>query len=340
MASPNAASIHRGVGVSILVSVASFCDALLKATLQQAVAQAQEPQDLHFAVVDQSPASFVEITDADVYPARLSLVKIDPLHARGPCWARAIAMSFYRQEDWFFQIDSHMAFDPHWDQQLVIAAIQIVNRYGHAAISSYPSPFLLEDGLAVPKPTTEGALVHVLAPGLQFPPDHRFLRFEAHPLATHRPVSGFHLGAGCLFAPGVITQCLPYDPHFYFHGEEQAYALRLFSHGWSIWHIPKLPIYHLYNEKPDDTDAASPRRLLHWDKAIDEHRRVKWWDLEQASRKRFDALIENKLPGVFGLGSYFDLADYAQFSGIDYRSRQIHTKAFLTSPREPTPRAR
>lgn len=321
--------------MSIFVSVASFCDLLLKATLQQAVAKAQQPENLHFAVVDQSPTGVVEITEADVFPASLSLVKIDPMHARGPCWARALAMSFYREEDWFLQIDSHMAFDPDWDQQLVIAAIQIINRYGYGAISSYPSPFLIEDGQPVPKPTTEGALVHVLAPGQQFLPDHRLLRFEAHPLASHRPVAGFHLGAGCLFAPGVITQYFPYDPHFYFHGEEQAYALRLFSHGWGIWHVPKLPIYHLYNDKVSDDDDISSRRVLHWDKALDERRRVKWWDLEQASRKRFDALVEDQLKGVFALGSYFDLSDYAHFSGIDYRSKQIHEKAFSTLPREP-----
>ena len=57
--------------------------------------------------------------DASVTPARLSMVNIDPLQARGPCWARSLAMSLYAGEDWFFQIDSHMDFDPHWDERLI-----------------------------------------------------------------------------------------------------------------------------------------------------------------------------------------------------------------------------
>jgi len=85
-----ARSIRLGIFMSIFVSVASFCDLLLKATLQEAVAKAQQPESLHFAVVDQSPTGVVEITEADVFPASLSLVKIDPMHARGPCWARAL----------------------------------------------------------------------------------------------------------------------------------------------------------------------------------------------------------------------------------------------------------
>lgn len=114
----------------------------------------------------------------------------------------------------------------------------------------------------VHKPTTTQALVHVLKPGATFEADHRVLPFEAHPhagdAAADAVVPGFHLAAGCLFAPGRLVQALPYDPHFYFHGEEQALAVRLFTHGWDIFHTPRLPGYHLYNTP----DSGVPARSL------------------------------------------------------------------------------
>ena len=43
--------------------------------------------------------------------------------------------------------------------------------------------------------------------------------------------------------------------------EEQAYALRLYTHGWDIFHMSGLPLYHLYN----NAESGAPPRPLHWD---------------------------------------------------------------------------
>ena len=88
--------------MTIFISVASYCDPVLRFTLDQALATARWPERLHFGLVDQSGTDLPSITADSLAPARLSLVRIDPLHARGPCWARALAMSFYDGEDWFF----------------------------------------------------------------------------------------------------------------------------------------------------------------------------------------------------------------------------------------------
>src|SRR5829696_6451250 len=108
----------------IFVSIASYCDPVLPFTLERATSQAADPGRLHFGVVDQSPAGSPRVA----LPAgggRQSQVRIDVADARGPCWARAIAMSLYDGEDWFLQLDSHMDFDPGWDERLVAQAIAL-----------------------------------------------------------------------------------------------------------------------------------------------------------------------------------------------------------------------
>src|SRR3954468_23533127 len=112
--------------MSVFVSIASYCDPLLHFTLARAVATASDPGGLHFGVVDQIPDSAPRPPKQVLGPARLSYVRISPIDARGPCWARALAMAFYGGEDWFFQIDSHMDFDPGWDARLIEQASALI----------------------------------------------------------------------------------------------------------------------------------------------------------------------------------------------------------------------
>lgn len=307
----------------IFLSIAAYCDPVLPFTMERAIASARHPELLHFGVVDQALPG-MEAAGRPGGGARLSEVRIDALHARGPCWARAIAMSLYDGEEWFLQLDSHMDFDAGWDEALVAQALALGAPRRGLAISSYPAAFAFVDGLPVAREASTGVLAHVLKPGTTFAPEHPVLAFEAQAVASSTPLPAFHLGAGCLFAPGRIVQEFPYDPWFYFHGEEQALALRLYTHGWDLFHMPALPIRHLYN----DPASGAPPRPLHWDPAHEALREIPWWALEQRSRYRLASLVAGEAMGVYGLGAQRSVADYAEFSGIDYAARTLAPRAF------------
>jgi hypothetical protein len=309
--------------MSIFVSIASYCDPVLGFTLAQALATARRPEDLHFGVVDQSPAA--RALEARAYAdARVSYVRLDPVYARGPCWARAIAMSLYDGEDWFLQIDSHMDFDLHWDERLSQQGEALMAGRPGMVITAYPNPFVFEGDRPVHKPATDKVLAHVVKTGVAFEPDHPVLSFEAHPVERDEPLMGFHLAAGCLFGPGRIAQEFPYDPWFYFHGEEQAYAARLYTHGWDMFHMPGLPIYHLYN----NAESGAPARPLHWDDEQDRERTRNWWQLEHRSRERLAALLAGEDLGAYSLGDARTMDDYAAFSGIDFARRTLASRAY------------
>lgn len=306
--------------MSIFLSIVSYCDPQLRFTVERARELARQPDALHFGVVDQSPSPAA-------LPGHVSYVHIDPAHARGPCWARAIAMSFFRGEDWFLQLDSHMDFAPGWDERLIGQARAL--RAGKlVALTTYPSAFVFEDGKPVPKPITQNVLACVVKPGVAFDAAHPVLKFEAHPVETTAPLPGIHVGAGCLFASGAFPLEIPYDPAFYFHGEEQGVALRLYTRGWDIYHPPGMPIYHLYSDR--DTGAAP--RPMHWDAQADERRAVKWRDLESRSQQRLAALVSGAPLGAYGLGTARTVADFAAFSGIDYDKRVIEPRAYRPQP--------
>jgi hypothetical protein len=242
-------------------------------------------------------------------------------------------MSLWDQEDWFFQIDSHMDFDDGWDARLIGQIEALLPGRRGVVLSSYPNSFVFDANRPVRRPATDKVLAHVVKPGGSFEADHPVLGFEAHPANVDAPVAGFHLGAGCVFAPGSFVEAFPYDPWFYFHGEEQGLAARLFTHGWDIFHVPGLPVYHLYN----NADSGAPKRPMHWDADHEAQRSRTWWSLEQRSRARLSALVGGQPLGVFGLGQVRTMADYAAFSGIDYAARTIAARAYqpLVAPPQP-----
>jgi hypothetical protein len=310
--------------MSIFISIASYCDPVLGFTLGRARATAQWPEQLHFGVVDQSPPGSPAPACASLAPSRLTYLRIDPVYARGPCWARSMAMTLYEGENWFLQIDSHMDFDQGWDARLIAHAQALAPGRHGVVISSYPNSFVFQNGQPARRPATDKVLAHVVKPGSGFAPEHPVLSFEAHPANVDEPVPGFHVGAGCLFAPGAFVETFPYDPSFYFHGEEQGVAIRLFTHGWDIFHVPGLPLFHLYN----NAEAGGPPRPMHWDAQHEAQRQRAWWTLEQRSRARLGALVAGAPLGVFGLGTRRSVADYAEFSGIDYAARTIAPKSY------------
>ena len=318
----------RTVRMSVFVSIAAYCDPVLGFTLARARALAARPDELHFGVVDQSPQPPAPGLFGRLAPARVSYQRIDPVFARGPCWARALAMALYDGEDWFLQLDSHMDFEPDWDERLVAQARALSPGRRGVAITAYPNAFVFEDGRPVARPATGKVLAHVVRPGGAFEAGHPVLGFEAQPVDSDRPLPGFHVGAGCLFAPGRFALEFPYDPALYFHGEEQALAARLYTHGWDIFHMPALPLLHLYN----DGQSGLPPRPMHWDAAHEAGRAQRWWQLEQRSRGRLAALLAGEPLGVYGLGRERTLAQFAKWCGIDYARRTLGPQAFRPMP--------
>lgn len=305
----------------IFISIAAYCDPLLAFTITSALTQASRPERVRIGLVEQQlPEACVRLPEA--WQAQVRRVQVHPLEARGPCWARALAMSLHQGEAWFLQVDSHMWFEPGWDERLVQWGRHCTAGNPRSLISTYPNPFTMVNGQPVAQIVGTELLAFVVRTDQQFGPEHPVLMFEAVPVAGQAPQPAMHVGAGCLFGPGRLVSELPYDPFLYFHGEEQAFALRAWTRGWDLFHIPGMPLYHQYV-------AADNARPMHWAPELDAQRQVRSAVLSEAANRRMAALLWGGADlGIYGLGTARSLADYAAFSGIDYTARTLAPHAF------------
>ena len=310
--------------MSIFISIASYQDPVLPFTIKEAYEKAAWPDELHFGIVDQSAADSPYPVSATIPAHQVSYVKIAPEQARGVCWARAVAMSLMGREDWFLQIDSHTMFEQGWDQTLMTKASALMSFTPECVISGYPAGFQLVDGVATPLHSTQALWADVVAPDSHFVDRDPVLRFKARELPGVGAVEGFHVGGNCLFAPAEFAQKFPYDPYLYFGEEEPSLALRLFTHGWTIYHVAGVPLLHLYYDS-----AAAIKRPLHWETTSENQIEPVWHRLSSRARERMGILVsgDSSALGVYGLGSTRTLQDYAQECGIDYIKRELHPKA-------------
>jgi len=305
---------------TIFIGIASYCDEQLTATIHDAISKAKYPDKLRFGIVEQRELEKRLVLSKEQRKI-IRYLGVDPVESRGLNWARAAVMSMYCGEDWFFQMDSHMVFEQDWDEWFVNKAIECLKFSEKPIITSYPKSYTLEDGQ--PKIHNEyGVKAHVLHGTVNknnFNADNFTLVFEAIRLNTGHPVFGFHMGCGCLFTAGKFVYEIPYDPQFYFEGEEQAMALRAYTHGWDVLHVPNMPIYHLY---------ARETRVSHWEGDADAERGDNWWDLKAQAIRRLTQLVSKEDIGIYSLGTKRSLADYAKFCGINYETNTLDEKAW------------
>ncbi|MGU3576036.1 GlcNAc-transferase family protein [Brucellaceae bacterium C25G] len=295
---------------TIFISVAAFCDPMLLFTVQSAYENARWPERLAFGIVDQNTSSVEDVMASRNW--RFNYLQVPPHQSRGACWARSLAMSFYKGEDYFLQIDSHSLFEPNWDEILINDLETIAGESGNDRIILSTRPFAFEikqDDTIEKKRFTENT-IKLTPKENSIKVSDPVVMFSAINSGSQDNLPGFQISAALLFTRGQFVEDVPYDPFFYFHGEEQNIALRAYTSGWDIWHPNNLPLYHLYKSR---AEGEAP---LHWDAEFESKRAEKWVTLRARATKRLSDLFMGKLHGVYGCGHSRTIDDYLKMSGM------------------------
>ena len=313
--------------MKIFISIASYQDPLLEATIYSAYNNADNPKDLIFGICDQS-TSPLDISSFE-FSDQFKYEHVDPINSEGPCWARSRIQNQFNNEDYYLQIDSHMQFEINWDTYLInyLERIRAINLPSHQLpiITCYPRAFNV---INLKEGKFELNNNEVRTDAISYRKDSMFIKEnfsrQIGSIATQEISHGYLIAAGCLFSTGEFVKEIPYDSDYYFYGEEISLMIRAFTRGFGIFHIQSLPIFHLYAE------LTNIERKLHWNEGEDSKREVKWHQREGKSINKLKKLLNDEITGVFGLGASKSLKDYEYLSGIDLVNKKIldEEKAF------------
>jgi hypothetical protein len=105
---------------TIYVQIASYRDPELKNTLRDLLETASRPNNLRIGIAWQH-SPYEEFDDITEYQndSRFDIIDIDYRDAKGPCNARHLLNTRYKNETYTLQLDSHHRFTKDWDVQLI-----------------------------------------------------------------------------------------------------------------------------------------------------------------------------------------------------------------------------
>ena len=312
---------------TIFVQIASYRDPELVPTVLDCIARAKHPERLKFGICWQFAEG--ESISQIAHLPQVRFVGVPHQESKGACWARAIASELYDGQDFYLQIDSHHRFVDGWDEQS-IEMLKGLEADGikKPLLTAYPPAF---DPSNDPAGRAHG--------GIQLD----FNTFSDTAIFTvsssqikdwekrTKPIRGRFFAAGYAFARASFLHEVPYDPSYYFHGEEMNMAFRAFTHGYDIFHPHKPVLWHQYIRQ----DAPK-----HWKDHVktpekEATRKQTWDQLNSESLRRlkhffsFDGFRYEDIEwGRYGRGTVRTLRDYELFTGIDFRLKKI-TEACL-----------
>jgi hypothetical protein len=289
--------------------------------------KAKNPKDIIFGIVDQHPVNRRDHLKSLPEKPTIRYLHCHPIESRGVCWARSVVFSLYQDEDYLLQIDSHMLFETDWDEQLVTQLEALRLRHPKPIVTNYPYGFEFINDLPVISIEDSGTTTLVLRPheDTDLTPNNAILRFKSEHVFVREPILGGHIAAGFYFTLGRFIYEVPYDPYLYFHGEEQSLSIRAYTRGWDIFHIPHIPLYHLY--KRPNTEHHSH----HWHSCWEQQRDYQWTELQERAKQRLiNLLYHQTLNESWGLGDIRSLNEFAELTGIDYEQRRLIERNYKT----------
>lgn len=285
--------------MSIFVSIASYCDDELENTVFDMFASADRPQDIYVGIYDQTDTP----SDALSNLSNVRYLYVNKDQAKGTGIARKIASSLYIDEDYYFQIDSHMRFDAGWDTFLINELEDIRKSHGKAIISHSPLQYFIKDGL-VEKVKHDGSAYLI-----PFNDDQCAWMARSIVFMDGSPKESQMIMAAFLFTTADYLLEIPHDQNILYRGEEICTSIRAYTRGWKIFAPSRWVAWHYFFR--DD----APKVWQNDDGVVHQ-----WW--KDSMNKEFD-YVRSILCGedldIYGIGDVELYQEYQSKIGISFQ---------------------
>ena len=300
----------------ILVEVASYQDPDLLNTIRSAIIQADYPNRVFFSVCYQGD-------DLEDYHKLEKINNCKAIHlweseVKGPCYARYLCQRLLEDEQYVFQIDSHMRFAKHWDSKMIEQLLALNDK--KAMLSCYPPALTKEmklksfDDVAFSAPSANRTIVNY-AKRFRGPDDDYFLKFDSVTIdatVSKEPFRGPFIAAGNFFSFAEAHREVLHDPEMYWCGDELPMSVRYYTHGWNNYCPSKCYVYHQYFR----AERIVPQVNV---------------SVGSKEKERLAQLLKIKDYGYnlgqYGLGKERTLKQFEEFAGIDFSKKLIYMNA-------------
>lgn len=295
----------------IFVSIASFRDNLLHPTILSLMQNESGRNEIVYGIFEQIKLEdSLQVKHPDlISKPNIRYKRIDPEFSDGAVWARAInAMQIY-DEDFFYQIDSHMLFDKNWDHYLILD-------YHRAKKLADTEKIILSTGTKNYEVSDNQILIHTLTEDItvkfgyyQFKKNLELRVHGPWVAATNEVTPAIHAVAGNFFTITKWIKDVGHNSRLFFDFEEPYMAISSILAGYKIFHQRKIKCYHYL-------DVANHKSKQEIDPVVPISR-------ISANKKREESEF---IEYIYSLGEE-RLNEYFKITGVDYINRKLEDRA-------------
>lgn len=300
---------------TIFIRIASYRDDELPKTIASCLKQAKYPERLFFGICNQYGDETEHSLDDYKKDEHFRIIQMPWQESKGLDYARNLCDGLYEDETFALQMDSHMRFDKDWDEFSIDQWERCSS--DKAILTGYPASYKYDenDQEVYSKPNPSRLIFYRWC--------NKYVPiFIGKPIesALENPVPGSFLAGGFLFHAGKVCKDIPYCPDVCFIGDEILHDIRLFTHGYRIFHPAKWLVYHLYERTKSQKDSHH-----FWDDFRNDPKLA-----AQKAYEKMNVLSERTLRKVL-LGGETDLLgrhdtfnDFQNYVGISIREKIVH----------------
>lgn len=234
---------------TIFISLVAYCDNELVPTLIDIFAKARHPERVRVGLINQDddPPRFHDVPGIKPWLNQIAHKHILPSLSKGYGACRAeVNNTFYRGEDFYFQIAPHSRLAQDWDEKLISIYKKVPGKKHILVATPYNY-----------NPETEAKSFFYYVCGIKQFHTHAIVAYK-----TERDIDGLDFSASktglipqpmfvaaCIFAPAKWLKSVPYDENIFLMGEEFDISLRTFGAGFHALMFKDPIVYHCWGRR-------------------------------------------------------------------------------------------
>jgi hypothetical protein len=293
----------------IFISLASYRDMYLPFTIDSALKNAVHADRLVFGICWQYDES--ENLDRFLSDPRFRIRKYSYSASLGYGWSRAEVQKLYDGEKYHLLVDSHSAFAPGWDENLIAQLESKPGKKPFLTTSSPPFTFDSEKNVVFPWAGTAMEGVPLMKCELIRPEGWLDIQMSTERKSKRHQKTPYTC-CNFVFTHGAWIREVPEDPAMINAGHEGPLSIRTYTHGYDIYLPDEIQVWHLdYDNYPNGY-------------------RHKVWETKSGGwqKERTDLMVSRLQTLIFGQGDIRSLgrygpgaersiAEWGQVAGLD-----------------------
>lgn len=304
--------------MKIFVSVVSYRDKLLQKTIESLIENKSPRHEVVIGIFEQTALEDSLQTKAPDLIERKDIryKRIDPQYADGVCWARKINFMQLEDEDFIYEVDSHMLFDKNWDRKLIKDYKKGVELSGtkKVIISGSCKNFEL-DKHGTPILHTHPTMMRSNVRYFLYQKENDILGPHGDIAVSDGEITpAIHICAGNFFTIADWVREVGPNTDIFFEGEEQYMVLESFKKGYKLYHMSDIVSYHYM--------------------FTNEYETKHWFNPISGNTNRYGELVHR---GLKNFKKYMDdqdddlLEKFYEYSGVDYINKSLDERAKTNS---------